>query len=102
MAPGEAGANSPALKSPAEHLHSACIVQAKADETAAFEAAQRKLAQWSHVLVQQPGFNAEAWLRAEVAATLQRKAALMRSSAALPGHSSRSASALNGVGTVLR
>jgi len=77
-------------------------VQAKADETAAFGAAQRKLAQWSHVLVQQPGFNAEAWRRAEVAATLQRKAALMRSSAALPGHSSRSASALNGVGTVLR
>jgi len=77
-------------------------LQAKEDETAAFEAAQRKLAQWSHVLAQQPGFSADAWLKAEVAATLQRKAALMRSSAALPGHSSRSASALNGVGTVLR
>jgi len=37
---------------------------------AAFQAAQRKLAQWSHVLAQQPGFNADAYLKAEVAATL--------------------------------
>jgi len=91
------------LAAPTEHLHSACIEQAQEAETAALLAAQRKLAQWSHVLAQQPGFSAEAWLKAEVAATLaQRKAALMRSSAALPGHNSRSASALNGVGTVLR
>ncbi len=102
IAPSEAGTISPAPESPAEHLHSACIAQAKEAETAAFQAAQRKLAQWSHVLAQQPGFSADAYLKAEVAATLQRKAALMRSSAALPGHNSRSPSALNGVGTVLR
>ncbi len=102
IAPSEAGTISPAPESSTKHLHSACIAQAKEAETAAFQAAQRKLAQWSHVLAQQPGFSAEAYLKAEVAATLQRKAALMRSSAALPGHNSRSPSALNGVGTVLR
>ena len=53
-----------------EHLHSACIEQAQEAETAAFLAAQRKLAQWSHLLAQQPGFNADAYLKAEVAATL--------------------------------
>jgi hypothetical protein len=58
------------LAAPPERLHSACIEQAQEAETAAFRAAQRKLAQWSHVLAQQPGFNADAYLRAEVAATL--------------------------------
>jgi hypothetical protein len=91
------------LAASTEHLHSACIEQAQEAETAALPAAQRKLAQWSHVLAQQPRFSADAYLKAEVDATLaQRKAALMRSSAALPGHNSRSPSALNGVGTVLR
>jgi hypothetical protein len=58
------------LAAPPEHLHSACIEQAQEAETAAFLAAQRKLAQWSHLLAQQPGFNADAYLKAEVAATL--------------------------------
>jgi hypothetical protein len=58
------------LAAPTEHLHSACIEQAQEAETAAFLAAQRKLAQWSHVLAQQPGFSADAYLKAEVAATL--------------------------------
>jgi hypothetical protein len=58
------------LAAPTEHLHSACIEQAQEAETAALLAAQRKLAQWSHVLAQQPGFSADAWLKAEVAAKL--------------------------------
>ena len=70
IAPSEAGTISPAPESPAEHLHSACIAQAKEAETAAFQAAQRKLAQWSHVLASQPGFNADAYRKAEVAARL--------------------------------
>ena len=77
-----------------EDLHSACIEL----ELEAESAAQRKPAQWSHLIATEPGFTAEAYIAAEV----QRSAALMRSSAALPGHNSRSASALNGVGTVLR
>jgi hypothetical protein len=81
-----------------EDLHSACIELELEAESAARQAAQRKLAQWSHLIATQPGFTAEAYIAAEV----QRSAALMRSSAALPGHNSRSASALNGVGTVLR
>jgi hypothetical protein len=67
-------------------------------ESAARQAAQRKLAQWSHLIVTQPGFTEEAFIAAEI----QRSAALRRSSAALPGHNSRSPSSLNGVGTVLR
>ena len=70
IAPSEAGTISLASESPAEHLHSACIEQAQEAETAAFLAAQRKLAQWWHVLAQQPGFSADAYLKAEVAATL--------------------------------
>jgi hypothetical protein len=81
-----------------EDLHSACIELELEAESAARQAAQRKLAQWSHLIATEPGFTAEAYIAAEV----QRSAALMRSSAALPGHNSRSASALNGVGTVLR
>jgi hypothetical protein len=70
IASGEPTAISPASESQAEHLHSACIEQAQEAERAAFRAAQRKLFQWSHVLAQQPGFNADAYLKAEVAATL--------------------------------
>jgi len=66
----EPSAVSPAPESPAEHLHSACIELAQEAETAAFQAAQRKLSQWWHVLAQQPGFSADAYLKAEVAATL--------------------------------
>jgi hypothetical protein len=60
----------PASESPAERLHSACIEQAPDAETAAFPAAQRKLAQWRRMLAQQLGFSADAYLKAEVAASL--------------------------------
>jgi hypothetical protein len=83
---------------PPEDLHSACIEQDLQDLSAARQAAERKLAQWSHLIVTEPGFDAEAFIAAEV----QRSAALTRSSAALPGQSSRSPRALNGVSTVLR
>ncbi len=50
IAPSEPGPIPPASESSAEHLHSACIEQAQEAERVAFLAAQRKLAQWSHVL----------------------------------------------------
>lgn len=92
----------------AEDLHSACIEPTSIEpaptepeqeaESAARLAAERKLSQWRHVIAAQPGFDPTAYIEAEV----QRSAALKRSSASLPGHNSRSASSLNGVGTVLR
>jgi hypothetical protein len=81
-----------------EDLHSACIELDLEADSAARCAAQRKLAQWGHLIATEPGFNAEAYIAAEI----QRSAALKRSSAAPPGHNSRSPRALNGVGTVLR
>jgi hypothetical protein len=96
---------SPPDASPDEDLHSACIEQdlqaaslALQAESAARQAAQRKLAQWGYLIRTQPGFSEESFIAAEV----QRSAALKRSSASLPGHNSRSPSALNGVATVLR
>lgn len=83
---------------PPDHLHSACIEQDLQAHAAARQAAERKLAQWSHLIVTQPGFDAEAFIAAEI----QRSAALRRSSAALPGQSSRSPRTLKGVSTVLR
>jgi hypothetical protein len=85
-------------ESPPEDLHSACIELDLQAESAARRAAQRKLAQWGHLIVTQPGFSEEAFIAAEI----QRSDALRRSSAALPGHNSRSPRALNGVSTVLR
>jgi hypothetical protein len=81
-----------------EDLHSACIELDVQAEAAARQAAQRKLAQWGYLIRTQPGFSEESFIAAEI----QRSAALKRSSASLPGHSSRSPSALNGVATVLR
>jgi hypothetical protein len=98
MAASEVGTISLPSESPAEHLHSACIEQDLQAESAARQAAQRKLAQWGHLIVTQPGFSEEAFIAAEI----QRNAALTRSSAALPGHNSRSPRALKGVSTVLR
>jgi hypothetical protein len=106
MAASEVGTISLPSESPAEHLHSACIEQDLQAESAARQAAQRKLAQWGHLIVTQPGFSEEAFIAAEIqrnaALTRQRSDALTRSSAALPGHNSRSPRALKGVSTVLR
>ena len=90
MHPGSSPPDAP----PDEDLHSACIEL----DLQAESAAQRKLAQWGHLIVTQPGFSEEAYIAAEI----QRSDALRRSSAALPGHNSRSPRALNGVSTVLR
>jgi hypothetical protein len=79
-------------------LHSACIEQDLQARAAARRSAERKLAQWSYLIATEPGFDAEAFIAAEI----QRSAALNRSSAALPGQSSPSPRALNGVSTVLR
>jgi hypothetical protein len=98
IAPNELAASLPASEAPGEDLHSACIAPDPEADSAARQAAERKLAQWSHLIAAQPGFDAAAYIEAEV----QRSAALKRSSAALPGHNSRSPRALNGVGTVLR
>ena len=89
---------SPPDASPDEDLHSACIELDVQAESAARQAAQRKLAQWGYLIRTQPGFSEESFIAAEI----QRSAALKRSSASLPGHNSRSPSALNGVATVLR
>jgi hypothetical protein len=85
-------------ESPPEDLHSACIEQDLQAHAAVRQAAERKLAQWGYLIRTQPGFSEEAFIAEEV----QRSAALKRSSAALPGQSSRSPRALNGVSTVLR
>jgi hypothetical protein len=98
LAANEPGPIPSVAESPDEDLHSACIELDLQAESAARQAAQRKLAQWGHLIVTQPGFTAEAYIEAEI----QRNAALTRSSAALPGHNSRSPRALNGVSTVLR
>jgi hypothetical protein len=98
IAASEPGPIPSVAESPDEDLHSACIEQDLQAESAARRAAQRKLAQWGHLIVTQPGFSEEAFIAAEI----QRSAALRRSSAALPGHNSRSPRALNGVSTVLR
>jgi hypothetical protein len=90
--------DSPASESPLEDLHSACIEQDLQAESAARQAAERKLAQWGYLIRTQPGFSEEGFIEAEI----QRSAALKRSSASPPGHSSRSVNALNGVSTVLR
>jgi hypothetical protein len=98
IAASETGTIPSVPESPDAHLHSACIELDVQAESAARQAAQRKLAQWGYLIRTQPGFSEEAFIAAEI----QRSAALKRSSASLPGHNSRSPSSLNGVATVLR